>query len=234
MTMLLDRESIREELYFGLARITTGSFFVDGPEYNNNIEPWPFDPENAEQLLNDAGWVDSDNDGMRDRDGVPLSFELLITKDSKIAPKVATLLQEELKRAGVEMTIRKLEWSTFLESVKTQRFDACTLGWSLVPDPDPYQVWHSSQTVVNGDNSVGFVNEEADTIMDTARPEFDRGKRIEMYRRFHEILHEEQPVTFLFCPKELVAVDKRFENVKVYPYGLDPLEWTIAEQPDGL
>ncbi len=229
LTMLLDRESIRNEVFHGLARTTTGSFFVDGPEYNKDIEPWPFDPDQAKQLLDEAGWVDSDNDGVRDRDGVSLSFEFLLTKDSPSAEKTATVFQEELKRAGIRMTIRQLEWNTFLESVKTQKFDSCTLGWSLTPDSDPYQIWHSSQCGENSDNSVGFVNAEADEIMEKARLEFDPAKRYEMYQRFHEIIHEEQPVTFLFCLKALVAVDKRFENVEVYPYGLDALEWTIAE-----
>ena len=59
------------------------------------------------------------------------------------------------------------------------------------------------------------------------RTEFDHQKRIAMYHRFHEILHEEQPYTFLFCSKELEAVDKRFRNTIVYPFGLDEREWWV-------
>ncbi len=227
LTMLLDREEIRDEIYYGLARITTGNFFVDEPEYDKTIEPWPFDPDQAKKILDEAGWKDSDGDGIRDNDGTPLKFEVLLVNSSVTAEQIATIYQEELKRAGIEMTIRQLEWATFLESVKQQDYDACFLGWRLAPDPDPYQLWHSSQTVRNGSNSSGFVNEEADAIIEAGRLEFDRDKRIEMYHRFHAIVHEEQPYTFLFCPKTLEAVDKRFQNVEVYPYGLDPQEWWV-------
>ena len=161
----------------------------------------------------------------RDKDGVDFRFELMLTNAQTEAEQIATLFQEELKRAGIQMNIRQLEWATFLQSVKELEFDACMMGWSLVPYPDPYQLWHSSQAVKNGSNAVGFVNAEADAIMEAARLEFDHDKRIEMYHRFHAILHEEQPYTFLFCRQALVAVDKRFQNVNVYPFGLDSKEW---------
>lgn len=230
LTMLLDRQSILDSIYYGFGRVTTGSFFFEEPEYNKEVQPWPFDPAGAQELLSQQGWVDTDGDGVREKDGVPLRFEFLVVNDSVTAEQIATVYQEELKRAGVDMSIRQLEWATFLESVKKHNFDAATLAWSLSPDPDPYQVWHSSQTVVDGSNSVGFENAEADQIMEAARQEFDRDKRIQMYHRFHEILHEEQPYTFLFVPMALVALDKRFKDVSVYPYGLEPLEWWVPTE----
>ncbi|HBZ55179.1 MAG TPA: peptide-binding protein, partial [Syntrophobacteraceae bacterium] len=76
---------------------------------------------------------------------------------------------------------------------------------------------------------VGFVNEEADRIIVEARQEFDEAKRRQMYHRFHEIIHEEQPYTFLFTLEALVAVDKRFANVHVYPMGMVPKEWWVPK-----
>ena len=100
------------------------------------------------------------------------------------------------------------------------------MGWSLSWESDPYQLWHSSQ-IDKGSNFVGFRSEEADRIIETARQEFDLEKRIPLYHRFHEILHEEQPYTFLFTAEALVAVSRRFENVNVFPMGLYPLEWWV-------
>ena len=71
------------------------------------------------------------------------------------------------------------------------------------------------------------VNTEADRIIEEGRTEFDREKRAAMYRRFHRILHEEQPYTFLFNRNSLVALDRRFENVAVYPLGPDTTEWWV-------
>jgi peptide/nickel transport system substrate-binding protein len=133
-----------------------------------------------------------------------------------------------LKRAGIEMTIRPLEWATFTQSIDARKFDACMLGWSMPPDPDPYQVWHSSQ-MQSGSNYVAFNNPDVDRIIEEARETFDREKRIKLYRRFHEIVHEEQPYTFLFCPKNLLAVDKRFHGIVMYPFGPDSEEWWVPK-----
>lgn len=229
LTMLLDREQIRETIFHGLAIAVTGNFFIDSPEYNKDVQPWPFDPEQAKQLLTGAGWTDSDGDGIRDQDGVAFRFELIIKNESPETEGIATVFQNELKRAGIQMTIRPLEWATFLQQVDARQYDACILGWSMPPDPDPYQVWHSSQAEGRGSNFVGFTSAEADTIIETARETFDRDKRIELYHRFHEILHEEQPYTFLFCSKSLLAVDKRFHGIVMYPFGPDSEEWWVPK-----
>jgi peptide/nickel transport system substrate-binding protein len=100
------------------------------------------------------------------------------------------------------------------------------MGWSLPVEADPYQVWHSSQ-VEKGSNFIGFSDREADLIIEEGRVTFDKEKRVKLYRRFHQIMHEEQPYTFLFVNESLVAVDRRFENVNVYPLGLDTSEWWV-------
>lgn len=229
LTMLLDRWTILEEVYYGLASITSGTFLMEEPEYNQAIRPWPFDPEAAARLLDEAGWRDSDKDGLRDKDGRAFKFEILLTPDNPTAEKIATMFQEELGAAGIEMTIRQLEWASLLQNVNELEFDAVMMGWGLVPYPDPYQLWHSSQAMKRGSNHVGFKNDEVDRILEQGRLEFERNKRVALYHRFHEILHEEQPYTFMFCRKSLLAVDKRFRNIKLYPYGPDAREWWVPK-----
>ena len=226
MTMVLDRESILKNLRYGLGQIVTGNFFYESRDYDKDIKPWPHDPRKAAALMDEAGWTDSDGDGIRDKDGVPFRFEFTIVSGSQFAEQMATILKEELRKVGVDMLIRPLEWALFTEVLDDRSFDAVIMGWSLPVEADPYQVWHSSQAE-KGSNFVGFVNQEADEIIEKARTTFDQSTRAGYYRRFHEILHDEQPYTFLFVNKSLVAPDKRFENVKVYPLGLDPTEWYV-------
>ncbi|SFN06513.1 ABC transporter substrate-binding protein [Thermodesulforhabdus norvegica] len=228
MTMLIDRKTILEKLLFGLGTIVTGPFYVNSPDYNKDIHPYPYDPQKAVKLLEEAGWTDHDGDGIRDKNGIPFSFEFLISAGSRFAEQLATIMQESLKEVGIEMHIRRLEWAVFIQKIQSRDFDACTLGWSLGWESDPYQVWHSSQAE-QGSNFVGFRNDEADLIIEKARREFDPERRRRLYHRFHEILHEEQPYTFLFTMKALVAVHKRFQDVYVYPMGLNPLEWWVPE-----
>ncbi len=73
----------------------------------------------------------------------------------------------------------------------------------------------------------GFINEESDALIEQARTEFDRDKRIALYHRFQEILHEEQPYLFLLAPKQLAAGDKRIHGIQVYPFGVEQREWFV-------
>ncbi len=226
LTMLVDRQGILRDILYNLGVIVTGPFYINSPAYDRSIKPYPYDPVQAEKLLAEAGWVDHDGDGIRDKDGTKFSFEFLISAGSKFAEQLSTILKESLRRHGIRMTIRRLEWAVFIQQIDDRQFDACTLGWSMGWESDPYQIWHSSQAK-KGSNFVGFVNKEADEIIEKARREFDPKKRNEMYHRFHRIIHEEQPYTFLFTMNALVAVDRRFQNVNVYPMGLEPREWWV-------
>lgn len=227
-TMLLDRQTIVETLLYNYGRVVTGPDFPDSPEYNKEIEPWAYDPARARALLDEAGWKDTNSDGIRDKDGIDLKVEFLMPSGSSTYERIATVFKEQMDKAGVDFRIKPLEWATFLESVTKRDFDACTMAWVSSAESDNYQIWHSSQSE-KGSNYVGFVNEEVDKILEDARLEFDRGKRAKMYHRFHEILHEEQPYTFLFNSPRKVAVDKRFQNVKLYALGFDFHEWWVPK-----
>lgn len=224
MTLMMDRETILKKILFGLGTVVSGNFYIKSPDYNQALKPHPYDPAKAIELLRAAGWEDHDRDGILDRDGAPFHFEFLLSSGSKFGEQVATILQENLKGIGARMDIRKLEWAVFIQRIDERDFDACTLGWSLSWESDPFQLWHSSQAE-KGSNYVGFVNEEADRIIEAARREFDPAKRHSMYHRFHEIIHEEQPYTFLFTREDLEAVSSRFRNVNLYPMGPQPREW---------
>jgi peptide/nickel transport system substrate-binding protein len=230
LTMLLDREQIRQTIYHGLAKTVTGNFMPGTPEHNDSVEPWPFDPLQAAKLLDEAGWKDSNGDGIRDKDGVAFRFEFFITSGSPNAEQICTVYQEELRRTGIELIIRKLEWATLIERIQARNFDVVMMGWSMPPDPDPYQVWHSSQSE-SGSNYVGFEHEEADKIIEDARVNFNQDERVALYNRFHEIIHEEQPYTFLYAPETLLAIDKRVYNAVSYPLvPMQPrMEWFIPQ-----
>jgi len=230
MTHLVDREGILKNLRYGLGTVVSGPFNINAPVYDHSIKPWPHDPAEARRLLDKTGWIDHDGDGIRDKGGVKFSFEFLIPSGSTLSEQVATILKEDLKNVGIEMGIRKLEWATFEQHIHDRKFDATTMSWGTPVHQDPYQVWHSSQAE-KGSNYVGFVNAEADEIIEKARREFDDDKRRALYHQLHAIVHEEQPYTFMHCPKQLTVVHKRFQNVKAYNYylPLEPSEWYVPK-----
>ncbi len=228
LTMLLNRQLILDTIYYSLGKVVSGGAWSESSEYDKSIEPWPFEPESAKKLLDEAGWTDSNHDGIRDKDGIPFTFEFMMASGNREVEQMATVFKEELERAGINMTIRQLEWATFIENLTQRKFDAITLSWAIPLDQDPYQVWHSSQAE-KGSNYPGFANAEVDKILEEARVTFDREQRNALYRRWHQILHEEQPYTFLFNRYNLSAVDKRYKNVRLYPQGFDDTEWWVPK-----
>lgn len=233
LTMLIDREKIRKDVYFDLAETVAGPFFPKSAYADPAIKPWPYDPAAAKKLLAEAGWKDEDGDGILEKDGKKFIFTMLQIATSSIQPKMMPMIKETLAAAGIDMKIQNVEWSVYIQRLEEQTFEACCLAWTSPPDPDPYQVWHSSQADLKGSsNHIGFKNAEADRIIEKLRTTFDMKKRIELAHRFGRLLHEEQPYTFLFAPYDLVAVSKRYRNVREFPVGIpDSLMWVpVAEQ----
>ena len=235
MTHLTDRESMVRNLLFGLAETVESPIHKFRPEYNHDLQPYAFDPDRALSLLNEAGWSDTDNDGILDKeiDGarIPFRFEFLVNSGNQLRKDIALTLQSALEDLGIDCQVRELDWSIFLERVKDKDFAAVTLGWSggtgLRFPPDSYQIWHSSQIEGNGSNFVSFRNEESDGILEVYRTDFDMDSRIELYRRFQEILHEEQPYTFLWKSRVVSAYSRRFHGVNWYPAGAVNQEWWV-------
>ena len=115
-----------------------------------------------------------------------------------------------------------------LDRVDKRDFDSVIMGWQMPPDPDPYQIWHSSQAD-KGSNYVGFLNPEADKLIEDARVTFDTAERIRLYHRFQEILMDEQPYLFMLAPKALLAADKRIQGIRSHPFGMDEREWFVPK-----
>ncbi|NQU67521.1 MAG: hypothetical protein HQ510_06225 [Candidatus Marinimicrobia bacterium] len=234
MTYLCDRKQIVETLYYGNAQIAKSSVYFKRPEYNDDIEPYPYDPEAAREMLKNEGWEDTDGDGILDKEvngeRIPFKFTFLTNSGNNTRKQVGLIMAENLRKVGIDADVQTLEWAVFLDNARDHRFDVLILGWVMpITDTDPYQIFHSSQATGRGSNSVSFKNDRADELIELNRTEFDASKRKAYIREFQEILHEEQPYTFLYVPMSNFVYHKRISGVEVFPFrpGFDPLEWWV-------
>ena len=232
MTYLTDRKQIVKSVLFGLGEVVNGHIYLFRPEYDKSLPSYLFDPQKALALLNEAGWKDTDGDGVLDKiiDGkkVPLRFEIKINSGNAVRKSVALVLMDELKKHGIVASVRELDWTIFLNDVKNHQFDAVVLGWQMsTTEPDAYQVWHSSQAANKGSNAISYKNARVDEILEQYRREFDPQKRIQLYQEFQQILSDEQPYTFLYVGKRVSALHRRFQGVEVFPDGLRPIDWWV-------
>ena len=235
MTHAFNRQSIIDNVLNGLGELQTGPFYYDHPANDPTIEPIPFDLEKAAALLDEAGWVDTDGDGIRQKtvNGENINFSFTLTSYNRPTVRSwVTVYREDLRKIGVEMRGDFVEWPLMQRRMDDKQFDAFTGGWGLTWFNDPFQIWHSSQAdIPKGSNRVGFRNAEADEIIETLRVTFDNEERTRLLRRFHQIVHEEQPYSFFYAPKEAVAWNPRLENVvfqKIRPQTYS-LPWYIDD-----
>ncbi len=231
MTMLIDRQKIIDTIRFGLGRIGVTPINPKSRLFNPNLQPWPFDPKRAAQLLDETGWTDHDGDGIRDKDGVRFRFEFLGSMGSTVYAQLAPIVKEELRKVGIEMVERIIEFNVELESLKDHKFDSAVLGSTYDLEQDWYQVWHSSSSLNRGSNYSSFKNADSDRLLEQARLEFDDEKRKQLSWRWQEIIHDEQPWTFLFYQEEPAAYGKRFQNVQWVPLrpGYDLNSWWVPK-----
>ncbi len=233
---LIPRERTAKDVYYDLAIPVTGPFFVEGPGYDRTVNQVPYDPAEARRLLRRAGWLDRTGDGILEKeiDGqmVKFEFEYLIHTARDYHEKVADIYKEAIEQAGIRMTIRKLDFSTLLDLTRNQDFTASRQAWGTSLDPDPYQIWHSSQSVRGGSNYVSYRNPEADRLMEQLREEFHPPKRWEIARELHRIIAEDQPVVFLEGFQQTYFINRGINGVKLYPsmYPYDFTEWWWADE----
>ncbi|MEW5806732.1 MAG: peptide-binding protein [Acidobacteriota bacterium] len=219
MTHAMDREGFLKNIYFGLGCVATTDFQPDTWANDETLKAHAYNPAKAKKLLEEAGWRDTNGNGIRDKDGQEFEFTMIFPAGPETSEQMAALFKESLDRLGVKMNLTKLEWSTFQERKRNHLFEAAMSGLRKDIDPDPYELYHSSQ-YLNGQNYGGYANPEADKLLLEGRREFDLEKRKEIYRRLQKILHEDQPYTYLFHPAACLAMDKRFRDIETSPKGI--------------
>ncbi|MBI2988376.1 MAG: peptide-binding protein [Deltaproteobacteria bacterium] len=221
LSYAIDKEEIIKVVLLGLGVPATGPYKPGLWFYNPDVKKYPFDPAKAIALLKEAGWEDRDGDGILDKDGMPFEFTVVTNEGNPVRQRTAVVIQERLKKIGIRMKIRVIEWSAFInEFIDKKDFEATILGWTTGFEPDPYDIWHSSKTGKKELNFISFKNGEVDELLEKGRRTFDQEKRKEIYFRLQEILAEEQPYTFLYVPEALPIVHSRVYGIEPSPLGI--------------
>jgi peptide/nickel transport system substrate-binding protein len=231
MTLAMNRQGVVDKILDGHGKTCSGFFYPGSWESNPDVKPMPYDPAKAAALLDAAGWKDTKGTGVREKDGKPFSFECLVPAEVEQFQRFIEVFQQDLKRVGVQMAIRKVEWSVFLDRTHRHQFQAYLSGWSLPDDPDPYGFLHSSQGKLlpsgmgEGQNDVSYGNPEVDKAIEAEQRTFNQAERQQNLRRIHQLVAEDQPHTYCFMGSQMVAVRNRFQNVRVSRAGYGLFTW---------
>ena len=227
----LDKQEVINGVLLGLGEPVASPYKPGTRWSNKELYPYPYDKSRALKLLNEAGFKDTNQDGILEKNGKPFSFEIL-TNQNKQREMTAVLIQRRLKDVGIDAKIRVIEWASFVNQfIKTGDFDAVILGWSLSLDPDQYNIWHSSQQNPGQFNFIGFSNKEVDQLLEEGRTELNADRREKIYHDFSKILLKESPIIYLYAGYGLTAMNKRIKGIEspAPPAGItyNSYEWFI-------
>jgi peptide/nickel transport system substrate-binding protein len=233
LTTAINRESIIEGVLFGLGQPAYTPYKPDTFWYNPNVKKFPYDPNKAKEMLAEAGWKDTDGDGILDKDGKPFQFEIITNQGNDQRKYAATIIQRDLRKVGIQVNIRVIEWAAFLKNfINKRKFEACLLGWGIGIDPNQIDIWNSKKTGEHQLNFISYNNPEVDELLELGASTYDRDERKKYYDRFQEILAEDQPYTFLYVSETLPIISARFRGIEPAPLGISYnfIKWYVPKQ----
>ncbi|MDY0001905.1 MAG: ABC transporter substrate-binding protein [Polyangia bacterium] len=208
-TMLINRPRIIKEVYRELAVPRVGPFWHPAGLGDPSVEPWPFDPVRARNLLDNAGWRDRDGDKIRDLDDRALRITLLRPVTSTVMDDELKVITAEFKQSGVELEPVQTDWRRMQQLLKSGKFMAAAIAWSGRPAEDLSILFHSA-----GSQNYGKSGSLAtDRLLSDMRNALSSRRRAEYSKALERALWASQAVTFLHGPKILGLLHRRFEGV---------------------
>lgn len=203
-------QEIIDNIYAGMGTRIASPVYKDLPYYNEDLEPIPFNIDRARTLLAEAGWEDTNDNGIVDKvingERQELSIQYNFTASSETSQNIALLLQDNARQAGIDIQPNGVEGREGIMKMITRDYQMASAGSTYTGVWHPRQSWHTE-----GDNRTGFGNAETDAMIDEITETLDTTKRYEMYRELQEIIYDEMVNIYLFMRQEPMAVHKRFE-----------------------
>ncbi len=214
LTLGIDRQRIIDALWGRWARIATSPVVANNWAHDDSIEPWPYDPEGARKLLAEAGWTDHDGDGILDRGGRPFSFEILTNQGNQERINAVVMIQEQLKRIGIEARPRVVEFNAMMNQTQNQHFDAVLSAWAMPTSLDMRYAFHTSEIGGGGGNFSAYSNPEVDHLIEQMETLPDLAEAEPILHRIQQILHRDQPMTFMWESMRVNGVDRRLHDTR--------------------
>ena len=212
LASVIDADEIIREVFQGFGERIVAPVPPSVSYYPKNLKPIAVNFEKAKQLLAGAGWKDSNNNGVVDKiingKRMELSVTYLLNASSETSRNIALLIQDNARKAGIEVNLDAKEPSVLLEQLRERNFQLVSAGRTLTPLWNPLQNWHTQ-----GDNRFGFGDADSDALIDEILQTMEESPRNKKIGKLLERIYDEQVEIFLFAPKDRLAIHRRFDAV---------------------
>lgn len=212
----LDRQQIINQALGGQALVAHSPLIPGTWAYSEEPARYEHDPEQARDLLDQAGWlVTAQGAEVRRRAGEDLAFTLLTSSEPERV-EVAQRAADQWSGVGITVTVATASPAEVREALESREFEAILVRMTLPGDPDPYPFWHQTQ-IQGGQNYAGFDHREMSEILERARVLVNRERRRDLYEEFQALFAEELPALPLYVPVYTYGVDERIHSVQMGP-----------------
>jgi len=243
ITYATNREAVIERVRFGLG-IPMEANVIPAIEwaYNDDLEPRTFDLDKAATLLEEAGWIDQDGDGIREchgcmyaEEGTPLELALQTNSGNETRESIGLILQDQLTDLGAKIEFETVEWNAFLDILLGQTFDLIIIGWTGVgSEPDDESQFGSLNDLPGaGFNFISYYNPTVDELLKKGKtmPGCAVEDRAPIYKQIQENIYQDVPYTFLYATKAILVYNNRIGGMDAGPWDFrqNAHEWYIAQ-----
>jgi peptide/nickel transport system substrate-binding protein len=213
--LAIDRETLIEVVYNGYAQPSIGPVLSNMWAFNRELEALPFDPQAATALLAEAGWKDSDGDGLLDRDGRTFSFEILAPAESQVRQDILLMVERDLSRIGIEVVPRLIEWGAVQATIAEGDFEAFINRWIEPTQVDLEGIWRTAEPDAPTFNFGRYSSSEVDRLLDEVAAASDFETQKPLLDRIQEIIVADQPYAFLAENVRLVGLSSRVQGAEI-------------------
>ncbi len=229
MTYAIDRENIIDTVFYGYAKVAGPNIISSFWASKKDLEPYEYDPDKAEELLQEAGWK-KNADGIYAKDGKPLIFTMVTNVGNNVRKQIAEFAQSDLAEIGVKVNIEIKDFNLMSTQLKRHGYTSWVAGWGVATKVDPKSTWHSS-AANKGYNYCDYKNPRLDELIEKGRALPNVEDARPLWHEFQDILYKDQPYTMLYESRGLVGINKKFTNVKVTSlrYLRNVHEWWIQK-----
>lgn len=218
INLAIDKQELVDILFFGHGELCNGPFLKGSIGFNETVTAKKQDLKKAKELLKELGFNEKN----------PLKFTITTNSNNPIRKYTAEIIQHQLKKAGIEVKIKIMEWQAFLnKAVHARDFDLILLGWALPLMPDPYSAWHSESDKKGGFNFIGYKNNEVDKLIKESEAIVDRKKLDINFKKIFELIVNDNPYIFLYIPSSITAISKNISPIEPSTIGImhNKIEW---------
>jgi peptide/nickel transport system substrate-binding protein len=217
LLMAVDREALVKGLFGDIGEVALSPIPAALREHSPSVRPIPYDTAGAKRLLDEAGWRDTNGDGVRDRGGRPLRLEVEFISTDQTRQDMLVAMQDMLRRVGVDLAPRAYESSTWVQHLREGTFTGSLWGWGWGPGvvgPNAEMIFHSRSIPPNGPNFAAARNPRIDQLIDSVIVARDTARARAIWTELEQLMIDDAVYAPIYLDPELFAVHARFRNVR--------------------